>query len=163
MHTADALREYHERAHGNLRELIAHGLELDVDEADRELAGFGYSTVRLQLHHVIGAERYWIGVLEGRIDADDDSDDYPTVGSLEVMRRAVFAATEAYLQSASSEELNTPRAMMTWRGHERVLVPAHVLMRTLTHIYQHQGQVAAMCRLLGKPYGGGDYPIAAGE
>jgi uncharacterized damage-inducible protein DinB len=32
-------------------------------------------------------------------------------------------------------------------------------MRTMTHIYHHQGQVTAMCRLLGRPVNGLDYPI----
>jgi uncharacterized damage-inducible protein DinB len=50
--------------------------------------------------------------------------------------------------------------MLTWGDRTRELTPAHVFMRTLTHIYQHQGQIVAMCRLLGKPVGGLDYPIA---
>jgi len=34
-----------------------------------------------------------------------------------------------------------------------------VFARTLVHIYHHMGQVAAMCRLLGKPTQGLDFPI----
>jgi uncharacterized damage-inducible protein DinB len=125
MHTAEALLGLHERAHGSLQRLLAHCRQLSAEELDRELAGFGYPSVRLQLHHVIGGEEYWIGVLEG------------TVGSLEAYRRRVFSATEKYLRAAS----------------------AHVFMRTLTHIYHHQGQIVAMCRL-GKPTAAMDYPIA---
>jgi len=161
MHTADALREVHERTHRSLSRLIAHCQDLGPDEVDREFAGFGYPTVRLQIHHVLGAERYWIGVLEGRIDADDDSDDYPTVASLEALRQSICAATDAYLAGASADELSTARPMTTWGGGERVLVPAHVVIRTLTHVYHHQGQAAAICRMLGRPFDGGDYPIAA--
>jgi len=160
MHTPEALLDLHERAHRNLSALLAHCRELGGEGIDREFAGFGYPTVRLQLHHAIGAEKYWIGVLQGRIDADDDSPDYPTVEALEVYRENVFMATEAYLRGASVEELNTARSMMTWGNREQVIVPAHVLVRTLTHLYQHQGQIAAMCRLLGKPPTGLDYPIA---
>jgi len=126
MHTAEALLDLHERAHSSLQRLLAHCRQLSVEELDRELAGFGYPSVRLQLHHVIGGEEYWIGVLEG------------TVESLEAYRRRVFSATEKYLRAAS----------------------AHVFMRTLTHIYHHQGQIVAMCRLLGKPAAAMDYPIA---
>ena len=159
MHTSGDLLDLHERAHRNLTALLAHCRELSGEEVNRELAGFGYPTVRLQLHHGIGAERYWIGVLQGRIDVDEDSPDYPTVESLEAYRERVSAATEAYLRASPVEELNTPRPMMTWGNKERVLMPAHVFMRTLTHLYQHQGQVVAMCRLLGKPCTGLDYPI----
>ena len=126
MHTAEALLDLHERAHSSLQRLLAHCRQLSVEELDRELAGFGYPSVRLQLHHVIGGEEYWIGVLEG------------TVESLEAYRRRVFSATDKHLRAAS----------------------AHVFMRTLTHIYHHQGQIVAMCRLLGKPAAAMDYPIA---
>ena len=160
MSTSQALLQIHERAHGNLIALLVHCRQLSGEEVDRELPGFGYPTVRLQLHHGIGAEKYWIGVLQGRIDADDDSPDYPTIAALEGYRARVFAATEAYLRSASPQELNTPRPMMTWGNREKVLIPTHVFMRTLTHLYHHQGQVLAMCRLLGKPGEGFDYPIA---
>jgi uncharacterized damage-inducible protein DinB len=117
------------------------------------------ATVRLQLHHAIGAEKYWIGVLEGSFDADDDAHLYPTIESLERYREETFAATEKYLRNASVEELNTARPVKTWTGEEPVLHPGHVVMRTITHIYHHQGQVAAMFRTLGSPSPGFNYPI----
>jgi uncharacterized damage-inducible protein DinB len=160
MFTAEALQGCHERAHRNLIALLARCRELAVEDIDRELDGFGYPTVRLQLHHGISAERYWIGVLQGRIAADEDSPEFSTIARLESYRDRVFAETEAYLRAASVDELNTARAMMTWGDRERVLTPAHVVMRTVTHLYHHQGQVLAMLRLLGKPCTGLDYPIA---
>jgi uncharacterized damage-inducible protein DinB len=111
------------------------------------------------LHHGIGAEKYWVGVLQGRIAADEDAPDYPSVESLELYREMVAAATVTYVGDASQEELNTPRPMMTWGNRQQILVPAHVILRTTTHLYHHQGQIAAMCRLLGKPSSGWDYPI----
>jgi uncharacterized damage-inducible protein DinB len=159
MHTSEALLDIHERAHRNLASLLAHCRQFSAEEIDRELPGFGYPTVRLQLHHEIGAEKYWIGVIEGRIDADDDAPDYPTIASLEVYRENVFATVEAYLRAATAEELNTARPMMTWRRKEQMLVPAHVVLRTVMHLYHHQGQVVAMCRLLGKPGSGMDFPL----
>ncbi|RPJ41675.1 MAG: hypothetical protein EHM19_11420, partial [Candidatus Latescibacterota bacterium] len=104
MHTRESLLDIHERAHRNLAALLAHCRGLDPGAIDREWPGFGYPTVRLQLHHAIGAEKYWIGVLEGRIDADDDSPDYPTVASLEAYRERVSAATAAHIRGASPEE-----------------------------------------------------------
>ncbi len=160
MHTSEALLDLHERAHRSLTALLAHCRGLSAEELNRELPGFGYPTVRLQLHHAIGAEKYWIGVLQGRIDVDEDDPAYPTVASLEANREAAFAATGAYLRAVSTQEMNTPRAMMTWGNRERVLVPAQVVIRTQTHLYHHQGQITAMCRLLGKPCSGLDYPLA---
>lgn len=159
MLTSQALRDIHERAHRNFAGLLGHCRTLAQEDVDRALPGFGYPTVRLQLHHAIAAERYWIGVLQGRIDVDEDDHEHPTVVALEAYRAHVFAATDAYLGDATPAELNTARPMLTWGGREKVLTPAHVVLRTQMHLYHHQGQVTAMCRLLGKPCQGLDYPI----
>jgi uncharacterized damage-inducible protein DinB len=160
MYTAETLLDLHERAHRSLQKLLEHCRQLSAEELDRKLPGFGYPSVRLQLHHEVGAEEYWIKVLQGRIEVEDNEADYPTVESLEAYRQQVFSATDEYLRAASAEELNTARRMLTWGNKERLLTPAHVFMRTLTHIYHHQGQIVAMCRLLGKPASGMDFPIA---
>ena len=57
MHTSEALFDIHERAHRNLQDLFAHCRELRLEEMNRDLLGFGYPTVRLQLQHAIGAAR----------------------------------------------------------------------------------------------------------
>jgi len=160
MYTPSALLDIHERTHRSLRGLLTHCRTLTPEELDRELAGFGYPTVQLQLHHGIGAQKYWIGVLQGRLDVDEDAHLYRTVASLEEYRAQVFAVTEAYLRASSTEDLNTARPVMTWGDREQVLAPAQVVLRTQTHHYHHQGQILAMCRLLGKPCSGLDYPLA---
>ena len=159
MFTSAALCDAHERTHRSLRKLIAHCGGLEPEALAREFPGFGYPTVPLQLHHGIAAERYWVGVLQGKMLVDHDAEDYSTIAALEAFREMIRAATEGYLAGASSEELNTPRTMVTWRQAEQVLMPAHVILRTMTHHYQHQGQIVAMCRLLGKPIAGTDFPI----
>lgn len=160
MYTPEALLDLHTRGHAGLRRLIAHCGAFDADALRRELAGFGHPSVHAQLAHVVGAEHYWIGVLHGVIDAEDRDDAYPTTDALEGWRAEVAARTAAYLRGASTDELNAPRAMTTWGGKAQVLAPARVFLRTLTHLYHHQGQVVAMCRLLGRPASGLDFPIA---
>jgi uncharacterized damage-inducible protein DinB len=41
--------------------------------------------------------------------------------------------------------------MISDPGQTRLLRPADVIMRVVTHIFNHQGQVLAMCRSLGTP------------
>ena len=160
MYTREALLDLHERTHRSLRKLLAHCEALDAESLNRELGGFGYPTVRLQLHHVVGGEEYWIGVLQGKMLADDNDAEFPTVAALEAYRERVARVTSDYLTSASESELSTAREMLTWQGARRMLVPAHVVLRTATHAYQHQGQVLAMCRLLGHPGPAGlDFPL----
>ena len=152
------LIDIHGRVHGNLVSLLEQCRDLEPGEFVREQPGFGYPSVHLQLHHVIGAERYWICVLQGRIDADEDAPDSPDVPAMESFRTEISAATRRYLESATVEELNIAREAATWGGRTQTLVPAHVLLRTQMHAYHHMGQVAAMRRLMGKPVGGVDYP-----
>ena len=158
MYTSEALLDVHERAHRNLAGLLEHCRAFTPEELNRELPGFGYPSIRLQLAHVIGAQHYWLEVLHGRLDVDDRDAEVPTIASLEAWRTAVAGRVAAYLRSASSAELDTPRRMTTWGPREQVLAPARVILRTLTHVYHHQGQVVAMCRLLGRPAGGLDFP-----
>lgn len=159
MNTQEFLLDLHERTHRTFKMLLEHCGQLSEGDLNRKLDGFGYGTIQLQLHHMISAEKYWFGVLEGRMDIDDNAPDFPTVESLETFRQQVFEATRAFIKASSVEELDTARKMMTWQNKEYTMVPAHVLTRPQTHIYQHQGQILAMCRLFGKPCAGLDYPI----
>ncbi len=110
-------------------------------------------------YHTIGAEKYWTGVLHGQLFADDDDSIYATVESLERYNKEACFETAEYLRSASQEELNTPRKMITDPNEERILTPAHVIMRIETHIYHHLGQILTVCRILGKPAEGMNFPI----
>jgi uncharacterized damage-inducible protein DinB len=159
MHTKDALLDLHERAHRSLITLMDHCAQFSAEELHREMDGFGYPSIQLQLHHEIGAERYWLGVLEGRIDVDEDAPDYPTIDAMTGMREQVYAATDKYLKATSNDVLNTAKMMMTWGGREKLLMPVHVILRTQMHLFHHQGQITAMCRLLERPINGLDYPV----
>ncbi len=160
LYTSQALVDIHDRAHRSLRKLLEHCRGLSAESLNRELPGFAYPTVRLQLHHLIGAEEYWIGVIRGSFRVDEDDASYPTIPALEVYRAATARAAESYLREASPAELNGAREMLTWQGDKRVLVPALIILRTQMHIYQHQGQIVAMCRLLENPCPPGlDFPL----
>jgi uncharacterized damage-inducible protein DinB len=160
VHTAEGLLDLHTRVHWSFAAVIRHAGGFAPEEHDRELAGFGYPSVRLQLHHAIGAEEYWLGVVRGAFRAEDDAHLYPTIDAIEAYRARIEASTAEYLAGASLAELNTPRTMRQWNGRERSLRPAHVVLRTQTHIHHHIGQVAAMVRLLGRPLPAGlDFPL----
>jgi len=159
MNIQDFLLDFHARVHRSFTGLLKHCRELTNEELNKEMDGFGIPTIQQQLHHMIGAEKYWLGVLQGRMDVDDHSPLYRTVESLEAYREQVFTSTELFLKSSSKEDFETIRPMMTWGNKEKILNPVQVIIRTQTHIYQHQGQILAMCRLFGKPCNGLDYPI----
>ena len=160
MFTPEALLDIHERTHRSLAGLMEHCALFQEGELDRQLDGFGYPTIRLQLHHAIAAEQYWVGVLRGLMLVEERDEDRASIEALRSFRARVAETTRAYLSGATTDELDTPRTMTTWGDRERVLAPGHVIVRTQTHAYQHQGQVAAMARLLGRPIPAGlDFPL----
>jgi len=160
MYSSDALTDLHERTHRSLRGMLDHLDAFTPEETGRAIEGFGYPSLRFQLHHVIGAERYWFGVLRGEMLTDEDEADYASLSGLRAFRDRVAAETSAYLRESTEEDLNRRRGVTTWGNKRRELTPAHVLLRTQTHAYQHLGQMTAMCRLLGRPVPPGlDFPL----
>jgi len=161
MYTIAACLDLHERTHRSLLKLLEHCAGFSDDELARELEGFGYPSIRHQLHHVIGAEQYWVGVLRGLMLVAEDPADMASIEALRALRERVAGATVEYLKGAGDAELNTKREVVTYGDRKVELVPAHVILRTQTHIFQHQGQVAAMARLLGRPIPPGlDFPLS---
>lgn len=160
MYTRAALTDIHERTHRSLTKLLDHCDGFDAEDLARKLDGFGYGTILLQLDHLIGAEAYWIGVVEGKDLSGELGQELGSIAELQAFRESVMRTTTAYLESADDAELNTARPMETWGGNTVELVPAQVFMRTQVHVFQHQGQIAAMCRLLGRPIPPGlDFPL----
>lgn len=156
---AAALLDLHGRVHRMLAGLLEQCGGLTPEELDRELPGFGYPSIRLQLHHVLAAERYWTGVLRGELLVDEDEADFPTVPDLERLRRQVAEATRAWLAAQTPQALSRARDCLVWGGAVRSLVPAAALLRPMTHAHHHAGQVLAMIRLLGREPRGADLPI----
>ena len=161
MYSAHALLDVHARAHESLRRLILVCGALTDDELRRPVAGFGWSTVHRQLKHTIGAEVYWQTVVTKGYTEEATLPNVPDVGALEALRQQTASVTRSYLARASDAELNSRRQMISDPGQTRVLRPADVIMRIVTHIFNHQGQVLAMCRAMGKPNDAHDvdYPI----
>jgi uncharacterized damage-inducible protein DinB len=158
MYNSAELLDMHERGHRSLAKVLTHCEQFSQEEIDREIPGFDEGTLRRRLHHIIGAEQYWIGVLQGVVH-DEPDEGYPTIASLQAYRERICSTTDDYLRSASDAELNTPRTMTVWGGAQHELMPAHVFLRTLTHIYHHLGQVLVMCRIMGKPGDRMDFPL----
>jgi len=161
MITSAALIDLHERVHACLVGLLEHCAGFAEEDLSRTFEGFGAGSIRMQLHHVIGAEAYWIGVLEGKMLTEERAADHASLGALRAFRERVAGVTGAYLAGASDDDLNAPRTVTTWGDKETVVVPAYVLLRTQTHAFQHKGQISALARLLDRPVPDGlDLPLA---
>lgn len=153
MYTAAGLQDIHERTHRSIQLLLAHLAGLPAADLNRPLEGFSYPTIALQLHHVFGAERYWLRIIESdELVLDDDEAQYATIDALGSLREQVAASTRAFLAGLSDTEASTPRCVTTYGGNQLDVAPAHVLLRTQTHTYQHHGEIATMLRQLGHTF-----------
>src|SRR5215469_3602770 len=161
MYDAETLLDIHARAHESLRRLIAFCGRLKAVELRRPLTGFGFSTILGQLEHTIGAEVYWQTVVTRGYTEEAKLPRLQDVAAIEAFRQQTASATRSYLASASEAELNSPRQMISDPGQARLLRPADVIMRVVTHIFNHAGQVLAMSRAIGKPNANYDldYPV----
>ena len=151
MYNPAALLDVHARAHESLRRLVVFCGGLTGDELGRAVTGFGFPTVLGQLEHTIGAEVYWQTVVTRGYTEEATLPDLRDLAAVEVFRQQTAAVTRSYLEGVSEAELNSPREMISDPGETRLLRPADVIMRVVTHIFNHQGQILAMCRSIGKP------------
>jgi uncharacterized damage-inducible protein DinB len=151
MYNPETLRDIHARAHESLRRLIVFCGNLTDEELRRQLTGFGFPTVLGQLQHTIGAEVYWQTVVTRGYTEEATLPDLRDVAAIEAFRQQTASATRSYLDRVNEAELNSQREMISDPGQTRLLRPADVIMRVVTHIFNHQGQVVAMCRTIGKP------------
>lgn len=162
MYTAAALLDIHSRAERNFGKLIAYCRTLPAESLSTRLPGFGFPTIMLQLEHTIGAEWYWQTVITTGYNEEVTMPDLPDLDAMEDFRQRISVITHDYLSQASDSELNTLREMVSDPGETRLLRPADVILRIVTHIYNHLGQILAMSRTLGHPNNDEwdlDYPL----
>ncbi len=105
----------------------------------------------------------WQTVVIRGYDKEATLPDLSHLAAIEAFRQHTASTTRSYLDRATAAQLNTPRAMISDPGETRVLRPADVILRVVTHVFNHQGQILAMCRTLGKPNEtiDLDYPVDA--
>ncbi|MCC7479886.1 hypothetical protein IT575_15710 [bacterium] len=149
MYTQQSMLDIHARAQRNLHALIGFCATLPAEALTTRLPGFGFPTIMIQLEHIIGSEWYWQLVLTSGYNEEVTHPELPNLGAVEAFRQRIAAGTQEYLLGAGEDELNTLREMVSDPGETRMLRPADVILRMVTHIYNHQGQVLAMARTLG--------------
>jgi uncharacterized damage-inducible protein DinB len=149
--TKSAILELHAWMHDCLAATLTHAGTIPEHLLAAAVAGFGRPTLQHQIAHVLTTELAWVRALQWlpiqRIDP-------ATLMTMEHARREqkrVAAATVAYLDQISEEQLNTELARYPedWLGAPRP--PAFILLHIITHSFHHKGQIVAMMRLLGYP------------
>ena len=63
--TVDGIRKFHAWTHASLNLVVDHLATIPADEYARELAGFGFPTLRAQAVHLFNCEGFWVHTLRG--------------------------------------------------------------------------------------------------
>ena len=150
MFTLDGILKFHSWTHSSLTLLFDHLETLSAAEYAKELPGFGYSSIRAQVVHLLGCEVRWVSRLRGIPVGDWNPARWPTVADARTLQAETRAQTLDYLSGLSEQQLNSNAELRFTDGvfHR---TPALVLHHVFTHAFHHKGQVVAMCRLLGHP------------
>jgi uncharacterized damage-inducible protein DinB len=149
--TVDGVRKLHGWTHACLNLLLDHLSTVPADVYGKDVAGFGFPTLREQVVHVFNCEGLWIYLLQGQRYADRRAQECPAVADARVLQHEVSARTHAYLSNLTDQQLNADRELHFPDGDVAVRTPALVLHHMLTHAFHHKGQIVAMCRVLGHP------------
>jgi uncharacterized damage-inducible protein DinB len=149
--TVDGTQKFHSWTHACLNLLLEHLSTIPPGDYEKELAGFGFPTLRKQVVHIFNCEGFWVNTLQGINYVDRKPVEFPAVADAILLRQEVGRTTQAYLSGLTDEQLNTDSELHFPDGDTSVRTPALVLHHVLTHAFHHKGQIVAMCRELGHP------------
>jgi uncharacterized damage-inducible protein DinB len=149
--TVEGVQKFHDWTHVCLNLLLEHLSTIPQDAYDKELAGFGFPTLRKQLIHIFNCEGLWINRLQGINYVDRNPAAFPAVADARLLQQEVIRQTRMYLSNLTDQQLNADTKLHFPDGDKAVRTPAFVLHHVFTHAFHHKGQIVAMCREMGHP------------
>jgi uncharacterized damage-inducible protein DinB len=149
--TKEGLRALHQWTHECLDLLFSHAATVPFSLLTRQVLEPGVPSIRDLLVHILFTEAAWVCDLQDIPIAKWRPESYTTVEALVAAKREVVAATAAFLDGLSENQLNAELSVRSkeWAGALRS--PAFILHHVLTHAFHHKGQIATMFRVLGHP------------
>src|SRR5262245_4170321 len=141
MFTKAGIKELHSETHQSLVILLQHIATVPANLLRQPIVGFGFPTVWKQLVHILTVEEGWVHDLQFKEFTGWSEEQAPTIEALLAHKSRILAATRAYLDRLSEEQLNTSLAKRPegWFGELRS--PAFILLHVITHTFHHKGQV----------------------
>lgn len=149
--TIEGIQELHRWTHASLGLVLDHVAKIPADDYSKELAGFGFPTLRQQVIHIFNCENTWVMALQKRSYVDRIAGDCPNVPEAKLLQEETRQRTLGYLSGLTEQQLNIPTELRFPDGDTAIHKPSFVLHHVLTHAFHHKGQIVAMCRLLGYP------------
>ncbi len=151
MFTLAGIRTLHSWTHASLSLVLDHLSTIPGRDYAKEVPGFGFSSLRAQVIHILNCEGFWIRTLQSVAFEDERPDDWLDVSDARVLQREVSQKTLNYLSCLTDQQLNAGTQLFFPDGDTAVRTPALILHHVLTHAFHHKGQIVSMCRILGYP------------
>src|SRR5215831_3237996 len=107
MFTKSGITELHKATHESVDMLLDHVATVPDALLRQSLPGFGFPTVWRQLVHILTVEEGWVHDLQFKEFTGWSEEQAPTIEALLAHKSRILAATRAYLDRLSEEQLNT--------------------------------------------------------
>ena len=156
MFTLDGIRKFHTWTHQSLTLLFDHLETIPAAGYAKDLSGFGYTSLRDQVVHLLGCEVRWLDRLEAMPSQNWDPARWPAVADARILQSQARARTLGYLSRLNVDRLNSNAELRFPHGELAYRTPALIFHHVFTHAFHHKGQIVAMCRILGHPAPGTD-------
>jgi uncharacterized damage-inducible protein DinB len=121
-------------------------VKLTDDQLHRDL-GSSFKSVFETLVHLYGADRAWLGRLEGQAPARPNLSDYPNLESLREVWNPVLDSWKTKVA-----KLENPKLEIHYKSYDGAPFSSsleEIVKHVVNHGTYHRGQVAAMQRMLG--------------
>jgi uncharacterized damage-inducible protein DinB len=137
------LLDFHRWATSKTLDSVA---KLSFEQLHRDL-GSSFKSVFETLAHSFGADRAWLGRLQGQSPSRPNLADYPT---FEALREAWEVVLEGWIVTVA--KLENPKQMIQYKSYDGAPFSSsleEIVKHVVNHGTYHRGQVAAMQRMLG--------------
>jgi hypothetical protein len=94
--TTDGIQQLHEWAHASISIVLDHLSTFPAADYQKELPGFGFSTLQKQVVHIFNCEGFWIHVIKGLPYVDRDPATCSDVADARLLQQQVSRWTEEY-------------------------------------------------------------------
>jgi uncharacterized damage-inducible protein DinB len=127
-------------------------------------ADFPYGGLRGTLVHILDAEWGWRSLFETLTFGEDlNSDDFPSVKSIEKRWDEEEKAMSAYLSTLKDEDMTMHLYYKAGNGEPRDRVLWHCLLHVVNHGTQHRSEAAAMLTSFSHSPGDLDFTVFLNE
>ncbi len=146
----NVLKEQYELVKHTRNLLFSFCEQINQEDYVKEVAGFGWGSIRNLHIHVAECYHSWLGTFA--LKQSDPIADVSLISNVSEMRRLfkdVDNLVSAFLDTYEGREGSKISGNVSWQQEEEELTVLWLLTHTLSHEFHHKGQIVSIARKLG--------------